>query len=206
MYNICFFNITSTIFQFTSFLKIKKEIFRVKKQKNVYNVCESLLCNELRRGFAWFPWHGRDHMGNEILKDSSSRKGPAPQGQMDAGGWNILTQPLLLQCCCMGFLKVLEKGPSTGGSKQQACILSQFWGWWSNVDCIRRAVFPLQDLIFVALSSLWCSLAIFGVPGLGDTSLQPLPLSSRDILPGQVCVSSSSFSHMRTQVVGLNLS
>ena len=44
----------------------------------------------------------------------SSKTSPVGRGQSLRARWTLvgrtsLTQPLLLQCCCMGFLKVLEK-------------------------------------------------------------------------------------------------
>lgn len=129
-------------------------------------------------------------MGNEILKDSSSRKGPAPQGQMDAGGWNIPHSASALTVLLYGLPEGARKKDHQLGARNNRHAFSHSSEAGGPMSVYQKGRVPSAGSggsFSLALSSLWCSLAIFGVPGLGDTSLQPLPLSSRDILPGQVC-------------------
>lgn len=162
------------------FFKNKKNIQSEKTKKRIQCLwkpslqwTETGFCLISMGGITWVMWNPQ-----RLLL--------AGRGQRLRARWTLVGGTSSLSLCSYSAvvwasLKVLEKGPSTG-AKQQACILSQFWGWWSNVGVsegpcslcrIWGGVFPW---LFLAL---WCSLAIFGVPGLGDTSLQPLPLSSR---------------------------
>ena len=117
-----------------------------------------------------------------------------------------LSPSLFFQCCCMGFLKLLEQSTISWWLKTVGVYFPTVLETGGPASVYQKGHIPSErsgGSFSLPLSSFSCSLAIFGVPGLGDTSLQPLSLSSHDILPGRVCVSTLSFSHIRTQVVGL---
>ena len=164
------------------------------------------------KAFSAMNWDGAlpdfHDMGGITWVMKSSKTSPVGRGQSFRPRWPLdrsLTQPLFFPCCWMGFLKLLQQSTISWWLKITGMYSLRVLRLVSNVGvsegpCSLRRVWGSFSL---PLSSFWCSLVIFDVPGLGDTSLQPPPLSSRDILPGQVCVSTLSFSHIRTRVVGL---
>lgn len=102
---------------------------------------ESLLCNELRRGFGSDFRDMRDHMGNEILKDSSSRKGPAPQGQMTPEGSS-------LSLCSYSAVAKWSEGArkrtiNWGLENNRHAFSHSLEAGGPECRCIRRAVVPL---------------------------------------------------------------
>lgn len=109
-------------------------------------------------------------MGNEILKDFSSRKGPEPQGQMDAGGRNIPHSASALTVLLYGFPEGARKkrtinwGLETIGMHSLTVLRLVV-----QCRCIRRAMFPLQDLggvfpwLFLASGARWQSLVFLGL-------------------------------------------
>lgn len=85
----------------------------------------------------------------------------------------------------------VTKDHRLGGLKPQKCILTVLEPRSSTSRCWWNELKAVGENMFCASLSALVSLAILGVPWISDTSLQPLPLSSRGPFPLPVIITSS---------------
>ena len=111
-------------------------------------------------------------MGNEILKDFSSRKGPEPQGQMDAGGQNIPHSASALAVLLYGFPEGARKKDHQLGAQNNRHAFSHSSEAGGPMPVYQKGqgiLFPLQDLggvfpwLFLASGARWQSLVFLGL-------------------------------------------